>query len=231
MLRLVLRDALAARRLTPLLVGFYVLYLAMAAGAVEAYLATTLMFALAFALGGLGLDARRGSEALWASLPLDRATIVRARYLASAVFAAAALALSWAVGALAAATSAERPAPLPAGVYPAVLGLVALIVAFYLPFHFKFGPEPGLTSFSAVAAGSLVVTAAVSQLAAWLLGSPDVLLSAATWQAVGRVAVGKADAPPGLPVGVLMAATLAVIAALYLFSMRISEQFYRERDL
>jgi hypothetical protein len=229
--RLIVRDALAARRLTALLVVFYVLYLAMAARAVEAFLLTTMTFSLGFALGGLALDARRGSEALWASLPLDRASIVRARYLAALLFPAAALAMSWAVGRLAAAVLPGGAERLPACVYAALLGLIALVAAAYLPFHFKLGPSPGLTAFSAVWAGSLAVTAVISQLVAWLLGSPGVLLSAVTWRTVGRIAVGHADAPPDLPVAMLMTAALLVIAALYLLSMRVSEQFYRERDL
>lgn len=230
MIRLVLRDLLVGHRLAAVLVVFYVLYLARAVRFPEFYLATTFVFTLGFTLGGLALDARRGSEALWASLPLDRATIVRGRYLAAAAFAACSLAMSWAVGRLAAPV-ARGAAPLPVVVYVAVLGCMTLLVAAYLPFHFKLGPGAGLTAFMAVAAGVLLGAAVVSQLAAWLLGSPDALLSAATWQTAGRIAAGRANAPPDLPTHALLGAALAVIAGLYLLSMRISEQFYRERDL
>ena len=231
MVRLALRDVLVARRVALLLAVFYVLYLAMAAGEPLAFLVTTMVGATGAALAGLALDARRGSEALWASLPLDRAAIVRARYLASALFAGGALVVSWAVGELAAGPLGRGATPLPLAAYAALAPVIALLVAVYLPFHFKLGPGAGVTAFGAVTGALLVVGAAAGQLAAWLLGAPDAVLSAATWRLAGRIAAGRAQAPPDLPRAALLAAALAVAAALYLLSMRISAQFYRERDL
>jgi hypothetical protein len=228
---LVLRDVLVARRLAPLLALFYVLYLAMAAGEPLALLLTTLLGAGGAALGPLALDARRGSEALWASLPVDRAALVRARYLAAALWALAALLGSWAVGAAAAAVIGRGAGPLPLPAYAALAVALALVVAAYLPFHFKLGPGAGLQVFSTVAALLLLAAAVSAQAAAWLIGEPDALLAAATWRAAGRLAAGAAAPPPDLALGGVLAGAAAVAAALYLLSMRVSEQLYRERDL
>jgi hypothetical protein len=229
-LELVLRDVLVARRVAPLLALFYVLYLAMAAAEPLALLLTTLLGAGGAALGPLALDARRGSEALWASLPLDRAALVRARYAAAALFALAALAASWAVGSIAAAVIGHGAAPLPPAAYAAVAVVLALVVATYLPFHFRLGPGAGLQAFSAVAALLLLAGAACAQAAAWLLGAPEALLAAATWRTAGRLATGAA-LPPDVTAGAVLAGAAATAAALYLLSMRVSEQLYRERDL
>jgi hypothetical protein len=82
-----------------------------------------------------------------------------------------------------------------------------------------------------VARESLLGAALVPLRAAWLHGSPNAQLSAAPRRAAGRVAVGRADAPPDLPVGFLLASTLVVIAAPYLLPMPISKRFCRERYL
>ena len=229
--RLILRDVLVSPRLAAVLALFYTLYLAMAARSPEAYLMTTFVFSLAFALGGLANDARRGAEALWASLPLPRARLVRGRYLAVVVLGALGLAVSWAVGRLAAAPLGAEAQPLPAAVYAAVWVVLLLIGGIYQPFHFKLGPGAGLGAFGAVAGALTLVAAAATQLAVWLLGAPDALVSAATWRMAGRVASGRAEAPSDLPGGVLLLVALAVVGTLYVLSMRISEQFYRERDL
>ena len=226
---LLLRDLLAAPRVAALLALFYALYLAMASAEPLALLLTTLVGAGGAALGPLALDARPGSEALWASLPLDRAALVRARYAAAALLALAALAASWAVGTVAAAALGHGAGPLPLPAYAALAVTLALVVAAYLPFHFKLGPGAGLQAFAAVAALLLLAGAACAQAAAWLLGDPGALLAAANWRAAGRLAVGSA--PPQVPVGAVLGVAAAVAAALYLLSMRVSEQLYRERDL
>jgi len=227
----VLRDVLATRRLAMVLAMFYVLYLAMEARSPEMSLLTTFVFTLAFTLGGLALDARRGAEALWASLPFSRATLVRGRYLAVATLGSASLAVSWLVGRLAAGPLGADAPPLPPAVFPALLVVILLVAALYLPFHFKLGPGAGLAAFSLVAAAFLVTGAAMSQAVAWLLGSPDALLQIATWRSAGRVASGGAAGSLGLSAAAIVFATLAITGALFLLSMRVSEQLYRERDL
>jgi hypothetical protein len=192
----------------------------------ELYFWTCLALALGWTVAVLMIEWHLDTDRFVASLPVSRATIVKARY-ASACGGLAAGALLFALyGRAAMAVVPERlarqwpasPAWASADGLLAFLGIGFLLIAGCLPCVFRLGLPLGgaLSGTVAVLAGGTLIAAShpaatrgpVEALRAWLASV------AGTWGA-----------------GPALAALLAVAAVAAFVSVRLSVRFYEQREL
>jgi hypothetical protein len=235
MRHLLAKDVRLAMPYVWLIVPAHVLFCAQAFLVPELDFWMNLAIALSWTVVVALLDWRFESDRLLASLPVTRATIVRARY-ASAVAVVALGAVLYtiyghAVMAVATTRLAERWSREPAWASPdgiaafLLVGYVLLIA--FLPFYFRFGLPLGAALFSATAALTISAATALTHL---LAGSEPAAARAALTPSEGiRAWLSSLSAwwgPELASLGILAAAVLAGI-----LSVRLSIRFYEGRDL
>jgi hypothetical protein len=185
------------------------------------------------------LEWRVDADRLLCSLPVTRATIVRARYLSAlaalAIGATLYLAYGHALTAVASARIIERwhgtPGWASAGGVAAFLIVGFVVTVGFLPFYFRFGLPLGAASFAVVAAVGLSGTLGLARLAHGSGESTAGAASAArlsTAEAI-RGWLSSASAAWGIVPLVLALAGAAILATVV--SARLSIRFYETRDL
>jgi len=146
---LVYKDVVAARWLLLAALPIYALQLVTLDASPPVTLALAFIFSALFASGSLAIDEVQGTEVTWCSLPVDRGTLVVARY------ATVTLGILLGLGPCAAISGKT-------------VGLGALVVLFFmlqstaalfLPCYFRFGAGRGLMVFAVV---TLVIVVALT---------------------------------------------------------------------
>lgn len=202
------------------------------------YLATGACLTFVAAVTAAGVDDRYGTEPFLAALPGTRRSLVKGRYLAWGVFAAAGLALFLGSTALLHAGLGGRSPGLVSllSVKGAAAFLSGTFLAglFYLPFHFRLGFWRGMWTFTA--AGFVVSVLALNALARLVPAESCGLVPAARLpgflgttghglHALARLIDDRFGDPP------VIAAVAAFLIALGHLSYRLSVRAYSRRDL
>jgi len=224
MLRLVWKDAAAARWILLILIPLGVVQLVTLTISPPAHLLGTLILAGLLAFGSIALEEIQGTEVLWCSLPLSRREYVLGRYLTALTGATLGLSIGF-VTAYATALwafrggdeAAARPSP---ALYAILLALFLLAAAGHFPCMFRFGVARGMMVFSAAAIALLLVFSGLAYLLAPMSGrtpSAEEIDLAAAWLARWRYA--------------LAGGFLAVAALVTLVSAAFSIRFFEARDL
>lgn len=202
------------------------------------YLATGACLTFVAAVTASGIDDRYGTEPFLAALPGTRRSLVKGRYLAWGVFAAAGLALflgstallhaglGWRSPGLFSLLSVKGAAAFLAGTFLAGL--------FYLPFHFRLGFWRGMWTFTAT--GFIVSVLALNALARLVPAESCGLAAAAQLPGflgtMGHGLHALARLIDGYAANLFVVLTGAVaLTALGYLSFRLSVRFYSRRDL
>jgi len=180
------------------------------------------------------LDWRFDSDRLLASLPVARATIVKARY-ASAVAVMALGALLYVIyghGVMAVATkrlvenSSREPAWASADGIAAFLLVGHVLVIAFLPFYFRFGLPLGAGLFSTAAALIVSAATALTHLPGGRESASRTALTPSESIRAWLSWLSASWGPEAASVAILAAAALAGM-----LSVRLSIRFYQGRDL
>jgi len=226
-LRLLLKDMAALRfRHTGLISLVYVMAALQAIRYDEALFTLGVMLAVALALAVPAIEWRANTDRLLASLPVRRATLVRARYAAAGL----AVALAWGVwvatGALLAPLLAAHRTPgdtwATAEGNAAFVTLCVSILAVILPLFFRLGLGRAATVFVPVA----VTVYGLAALVARALHGGAGLVPPGALARSGLVALARTWGGPAAA-----AVTLLLLAGLVALSLGISIRAFRRRDL
>jgi ABC-2 type transport system permease protein len=237
MLKLCTKDYLACRWLWLSVAALFILYIIQPLGqtmvvmmlgalAVYAALSVTLIF-----------EDQGKTETLYASLPLERRTIVRGRYLLAGLIVLAGAAVIFGSAALTLAlfkATAYEEALLPLLSFEGVVGYIfvaGLLLAVFLPLYYRFGLGRGNAVYLGVLFGLLLALAGLDRFASRTLHIMAPLLTADFLKDPGRGTVGllglaKEGFGPLLFVGVFL--SLSVL--LVLISLQLSTRFYDNKE-
>lgn len=182
MLNLFLKDLRAGAFFLWAAVPVYVLIGLQVFSFGSAFFWGTVVSASLLLIGTSALDWRNGADLFVHSLPVTRAAVVRARYLTAAAAGLLALALGAALGIAAALILDTRGIPWPRWV-AADVGLsfvvaYAVVVAVYLPCHFRWGFGRGNLAAALALAAMLVLADAARTLAPAVMSRADGATSA-----------------------------------------------------
>jgi hypothetical protein len=230
MRHLIAKDVGLAAPYLWLIIPVHVLWCAQAFLVPELYFWMSLMPAIVWTVGVLAAEWQMDTDRFAASLPVTRATIVRARYASALGGLALGATLFVVYGHAIAAVASGRAAryyPSPSwasvdGVTAFVLVGFVLLVAF-LPFYFRFGLPYGASCFAVSATVILLVAAALARFgdSGWAAGgSPSTIVRG--WLVALAAAWGVLVATPALLAGAI---------GLGSVSMWLSVRFYEEREL
>jgi len=214
MLSLIVKDLIAARWFLPVILVLYVAQLATMTIAPPMAIVITLLFTSMMAFGSLGIEETQGTEATWASLPVDRHQIVLARYATTLLAITLGLGISWAVS----------TGTLGLTVHSSTFFMLTVMASLFLPCYFRLGIGRGLAVFAIVSLGILFLLAGVGALISFLTNGsalpdmPDERQVAAAEAWLQRVAP--------IVAGVLVVTALAVAGVSALLSVR----WYSARD-
>jgi hypothetical protein len=137
---LIYKDVVAARWFLLGTVPIYSLQLITLDASPPVTLLFTMLFSLMFASGSLAIDEVQGTEVTWCSLPVDRATLVIARYVTATLGILLGLGLSAAIS--------GKSVGL--GALVVLFFMLQSAVALFLPCYFRFGAGRGLMVFAVV---------------------------------------------------------------------------------
>jgi hypothetical protein len=224
MLRLVWKDAAAARWILLIVIPVGAIQLATLTVSPPAHLLGTLALSGLLAFGSIALEEIQGTEVLWCSLPLSRREYVLGRYLTTFTGATLGLSIGFATAyatALWAFRGGEETAVRPSPVlYAILLALLLFAAAGHFPCMFRFGVGRGMMVFSAAAAILLLVLSGLAYLLAPMSGrtpSAEEIELATAWLSRWRY--------------VLAGAFLAAAALATLVSAAFSIRLFEARDL
>lgn len=239
MLKLCLKDFRACRWLWLLAVLIFILSAASPIGWMG------LMYMLMGALLVFGclqitefVEAKNKTEVLFVSLPLKRSTIVSGRYLLAGF-----LVLAGGAAVFGTLIPVSRLVPssqlrMNPGLMLSIEGVagyvffVSVIVAFYLPFSFGFGPTRGNFWFViALMAFSAIIFGAERRLPAALRNRIESLVLSPDQDIVGAFIRQIASLRKNLGGGVFILAALAATAAAAGISLALSIRLYEKREL
>ncbi len=173
MLNLFLKDLRAGAVFLWAAVPFYALMGLQVFSSGSAFFWGTVVSASLLLIGTCALDWKNGADLFVQSLPVTRASVVRARYLTAAAAGLLTLALGAALGIAAALILDTRGIPWPrwvaADVGLSFVGAYAVVVAVYLPCHFRWEFGRGNVAAALFLAAALLVADAADPLvpAAW----------------------------------------------------------------
>ena len=192
----------------------------------ELYFWTCLVFALGWTVAVLMIEWQLGTDRFVASLPVSRATIVKARYASAlgGLGAGALLFVVYGLGAMAIVPERlarhwpDSPAWASADGVVAFVAVGFVLLAGFLPLFFRLGLPLGGALFGAIAAvaGGTLTAASPS---ARTLGASEALRA---WLVSAAEAWGPAAG---------MAVLLAAGVLIALVSVRLSVAFYEKREL
>jgi ABC-type transport system involved in multi-copper enzyme maturation permease subunit len=232
MLSLVLKDVVAARWFLIAAFPLYAIQLVTMASTPPALILVTLLFTSVFAFGSIALEEIQGTEILWCSLPVERSTIVFARYLTVVMVTLGGLGMSWVLGYAGArwlplsgdGAETVRLGPLP---YSLMLLMILGAAAIYLPCYFRLGAGRGLILACLLGLALLVLATAVGSLIVYWTGGADALRAtqAPSPDAIARVR-SWLDRWDGFLAAALSIVALLVAAA----SAALAARFYSRRD-
>jgi len=237
MLKLCYKDYLAGRWLWLATSAIYVLYAVQPLGSSVMIMAFGLAFVLANLLIPFIFEDKDKTEVLYAGLPLTRATIVRGRYLLGILILAGCgllvFGMNAAVGAVVQ-TPIYQGGLMPLRSPSAVAGFLlagGLAIATYLPVYHKLGL--GRANMVFVAAWLMIFTAAagLERLASVHLKLIRPILTAEFLKDPGKGVISWLEAmrsAAGTPIFFL--AVGALLALIFLASMRISVRAYERRE-
>jgi len=237
MLRLCYKDYLAGRWLWLATSALLVLYIVQPIGSSVVIMALGAALVLANLMIPFIFEDKDKTEALYSSLPLTRAMIVRSRYLLGILLLAGSglliFGMSTAVGAIVQ-TPIYQTSLRPLRSLSAVAGLFlagGLVITTYLPVYHRWGLGRANIFF---AAGWLVVFAAavgLERLVSVNLKLVDPLLTTEFIKDPGKGVIGWLEAmrsAAGTPLFMLAAG--ALLGILFLISIRLSVRLYEQRD-
>lgn len=185
MFSLVWKDVVAARWVLIAAIPLYALQIVTMAGTPPALILVTLLFTAVFAFGSIVLEEIQGTETLWCSLPVERSTIVFARYLTVVLVTVVGLGTSFALGRaglhwIPATGDRESVVQLGPLAYALLFFVILGAAAMYLPCYFRLGAGRGLMLACALALVFLVLATATGSLIIYLAGGSDALQTAQT---------------------------------------------------
>lgn len=237
MLRLCYKDYLAGRWLWLATSALYILYIVQPLGSSVMIMAFGTALVLANLMIPFIFEDKDKTEALYSSLPLTRAAIVRGRYLLGILLLAGSgllvFGMMMAVGAIVQ-TPIYQTSLSPLRSLGALAGFFlagGLAIATYLPVYHRWGLGRANFIFSA---GWLVIFAAaigLERLVSVKLKLVDPLLTTEFIKDPGKGIIGQLDAvrsAAGTPLFIL--ATGAFLGILFLISIRLSIRVYRRRE-
>lgn len=223
MLRLCLRDVIVNKYIWLVTLPFYLVYGAIFFRTNVGFLLIHVLFSLGLVIGMLAVEEMNGTDRLFCSLPLKRATIVAARYLSSFLIGLFVLALFLLYGSFL--DSTMNGAALDFGPVKArsaaVSYLIFLTLAFslYFPFYFRFGTAKGAFYFSAFifcVVGPLVIP----------LGCDRDF-----WRAPGMALIPLIEhAFQSMSITLLLTLLLLFLTGIVFVSMSLSISFYQKRE-
>lgn len=232
MLNLFLKDLRAGAVFLWAAVPFYVLWGLQVFSFGGAFFWGTVISASLLVVGVCTLDWKNGADLLVHSLPVTRADVVRARYLTAAAAGALSLALGAALGIGAAFLLESRGVPWPrwvaADVALAFVAAYALVIAVYLPCHFRWGFGRGNLVAALVLALGLVLADATRPFASEAAGAAGAARAAGL--PLGQIPAGVSlfVGRMGLPAASIL--VLAAAAALLWLSSELAVRAVRRRE-
>lgn len=238
MLRLVWKDAVAARWILLAGLPVYAINLAPLAGIWPVYVTIGLVGSAILAFGSLAIEEIQGTGTLWASLPVRRRDIVFARYLTAVLGVVVGLTVSFGVERVAALVRAASGGAsgtslaVSATVHAVMLLVLLLVGAVLLPLCFRLGAGNGVLAFGAIAIGAILALALGGQLVLWLAGIANPLFDPALYRGTADTEHVRA-AMEWLRSRwrVLMGGSVLVTALALIASAGVSRNFFESRDL
>jgi hypothetical protein len=238
MLKLCFKDYLAGRWLWLLAL---VLYLVIGLQAALLRSGLVLLISPAFILALLVIsdviDDKHKTAALYASLPLTRAVIVRGRYLLAGILALAGAAFVFGLIGLA---RLVQGIGAPDAIWPRLLSFEGLagfvlvssiLAALYLPVSFTFGPGKAAIVFPAVLAAAAAAFFGLERLITKALQLAPPLFTPDLWRDPGGRIAGLFDAMGRMSGGFMpLVCALAISAAVLAVSTAVSVRAYRRRE-
>ncbi len=238
MLKLCYKDYLASRWLWLSVAVLFVLYIIQPMGQTMIVMMIGALSIYAALSVSMIYEEQNRTEMLYASLPLDRRTVVRGRYLlsglvllggAAVIFGSAALILSLVKN------PAYDKALSPLLSFDGVAGFLfaaVLLLSVYLPLYYRFGLGKGNIAYLGVLFGLLLALAGLERIASGPLRIIPPFLAADFLKDPGKGTIGliaTVRGALGLPLFfVVIVATLGLLAAV---SLRISIRLYRGKEL
>lgn len=237
MLDLVLKDIRTTRIFWLPAVFCFLVFLLTSHESVLIYLLIGISFTFLLSLGILGIDDIFRTEALFASLPVTRSSIVFSRYLSWIFIIVITLALFLGSTAVFQALLAARAAQL--GFFLTLKGLMSFVVpsillaSLYLPLYFRFGLGRSLqVFFPSLLVLGIALTGLAQVLGPYLIGTSE----------TGIPKTGLVESPVvllrlirqadhSLGTGSLILVSGLALVLITWISARISIHFYRKRDL
>ncbi len=238
MLKLCYKDYLASRWLWLSVAVLFILYIIQPMGQTMIIMTLAALSVYATLSVTLIYEDQNRTETLYASLPLQRRTIVRGRYLlagliiiggAAVVFGSAALTLALFK------TPAYEKALSPLLSVDGIGGFLftaVFILAVYLPLYYRFGLGRGNVIYLGVLFGLLFVAAGLERIASGALRIIPPLFTAGFLKEPGRGMidlVGSAREELGPFLFCLFG--LGLSALLAMLSLRVSIRFYERKEL
>lgn len=233
MLNLFLKDLRAGAVFLWAAVPFYALMGLQVFSSGSAFFWGTVVSASLLLIGTCALDWKNGADLFVQSLPVTRASVVRARYLTAAAAGLLTLALGAALGIAAALILDTRGIPWPRWV-AADVGLsfvvaYAVVVAVYLPCHFRWGFGRGNLAAALALAAMLVLADATRTLASEVMPRADGTTSAEALP-IGQIPAAVAFLAGRLGVGPAALLLGAAVCALLWLSSGAAVRATRRRE-
>lgn len=238
MFKLCYKDYLASRWLWLSVAVLFILYIIQPMGQILIVMTLGALSVYAALSVTLIYEEQNRTETLYASLPLDRKTTVRGRYLlsglialggAAVVFGSAALILALFKGP--AYDKALSPLLSLNGVAGFILAAV-LLLAVFLPLYYRFGLGRGNIAYLGVLSGLLLALAGLERIASGTLRIIPPLLTSDFLKDPGRGTLGLiASARGALGLPLFIACALVILSFLAAVSLRISTRLYEGKEL
>lgn len=237
MLKLCYKDYLASRWLWLSVAVLFILYIIQPMGQTTVVMALGALAVYAALSVTLIFEDQGRTETLYASLPLERRTIVRGRYLlaglivlggAAVIFGSAALIL--AVIKAPAYEKALSPLLTVDGLAGFLLASVFLLAVF-LPLYYRLGLGKGNIVFFGLLLAFFVIATGLERLASRTLHLMGPVFTAGFLQEPGRGMIGLvASLRTALGPFLFIASILAATALCVLISLHFSNRFYDRRE-
>ena len=238
MLKLCYKDYLASRWLWLSVAVLFILYIIQPMGQILIVMTLGALSVYAALSVTLIYEEQNRTETLYASLPLNRKTTVRGRYLLSGLIALGGAAIIFGSAALILAllnAPAYDEALSPLLSFDGIVGFLCaaiLLLAVYLPLYYRFGLGKGNIAFLGVLFGLLFALAGLERIATGTLRIIPPLLTSDFLKDPGRGTIGLiASAKGALGLPLFIACGLAILSFLAAVSLQISTRLYERKEL
>lgn len=236
MTNLLVKDLLIIRFYLLIGLPIYLLYSATFYRQPNAFLLVSLGYSLLLAMGATLIEDRSDADVFLLSLPVNRQTVVCARYLSALLGLVTGLLTSVAWGRALAAVIGPGEGGLPRvtfGGLAAALLVLTVVLSLYFPLYFRFGLVKGVVVLLAVGLGLVLCGSVAWQLLAELAPPGESgFLPELLRRPAGSFLDGIGQVLQGLGARTFSSALLVVlVGGLAAASLKLSVVWYRRRDL